>query len=379
MALVKPRMGIVLEDRFATQPEVADMGTLGDPEAVVWSSIMQLMAADVADSVLATQHGVRPKRQRTHIARNIGVYLEQAFEFHCAAQGCDARTAPLLHYYSVLHLAKALVEIKCPSLHTRRENYGHGVSWRPNRNYVIDPAAEYVKVLRRRNGGVWHLLWEGMADKRLVTKDALRFRIPNLFALCPEISVEFERTFSLESQLVRLIEPAIRIDKNEMIAWITFKLLRGDLESLGITRRAFMRLISHYGTAYRQVRSEHDNELSFELIRPRRYHKVDEAFAVLSKEMRAINPFASLEHGKMKFLVPLQRSLPRSLPQLMVLYTLMYWLGSVVRYDPHSIKDLQNSRYWVLVDGFMNQSRIWLVELFEMHLYRIETHLASAR
>jgi hypothetical protein len=63
----------------------------------------------------------------------------------------------------------------------------------------------------------------------------------------------------------------------------------------------------------------------------------------------------------------------------MVLYTLTFWLGSLVRYDPHSLSDLMNSRYWELIDGFMNQSRIWLLELFEWEFYKTQTILTSAR
>lgn len=63
----------------------------------------------------------------------------------------------------------------------------------------------------------------------------------------------------------------------------------------------------------------------------------------------------------------------------MVLDTLIFWLGSLVRYDPHSVADLQDSEYWMLIDGFMNQSRIWLLELFEWEFYKTETTLRFVR
>ena len=67
------------------------------------------------------------------------------------------------------------------------------------------------------------------------------------------------------------------------------------------------------------------------------------------------------------------------MPQLMVSYTILFWLGSLVRYDPHSVDALMDSEYWMLIDGFMSQSRVWLLELFEWALYRTETTLWSAR
>jgi hypothetical protein len=62
----------------------------------------------------------------------------------------------------------------------------------------------------------------------------------------------------------------------------------------------------------------------------------------------------------------------------MVLYTLLFWLGSLVRYDPHSVARLQEE-HWMLIDGFMNQSRLWLLDLFEWELYQCETTLYSVR
>jgi hypothetical protein len=55
-----------------------------------------------------------------------------------------------------------------------------------------------------------------------------------------------------------------------------------------------------------------------------------------------MNLFAHLAFNEMQYSIPDQRKLPIKLPQLLVLYTLMFWLGSLVRYDPHSIGDLQD-------------------------------------
>jgi hypothetical protein len=76
---------------------------------------------------------------------------------------------------------------------------------------------------------------------------------------------------------------------------------------------------------------------------------------------------------------PLQESLPIRLPQLMVSYTILFWLGSLVRYDPHSVHALIDSPFWMLIEGFMSQSRLWLLELFQWALFRKQTTLLAAR
>ena len=102
-------------------------------------------------------------------------------------------------------------------------------------------------------------------------------------------------------------------------------------------------------------------------------------FVILEKEIKALNVFSSLDKEGLSYSIPIQLNMPIILPQIMVLYSLIFWLGSIVRYDPHSVADLQDSEYWILIDGFTNQSRVWLLELFEWEFYKWETTLQSAR
>ena len=92
-----------------------------------------------------------------------------------------------------------------------------------------------------------------------------------------------------------------------------------------------------------------------------------------------MNLFSHLAAGKLSYEIPIRHGLPVPLPQLLVLYTILFWLGSLVRYDPHSVAYLKKSRDWNIVEGFMNQSRIWLLELFEWELYQRTTTLLIAR
>jgi hypothetical protein len=57
----------------------------------------------------------------------------------------------------------------------------------------------------------------------------------------------------------------------------------------------------------------------------------------------------------------------------------LFWLASLVRYDPHSVQYLMDSHYWVLVDGFMSQCRPWLLEQFRWALYNEEMTLTTSR
>jgi hypothetical protein len=63
----------------------------------------------------------------------------------------------------------------------------------------------------------------------------------------------------------------------------------------------------------------------------------------------------------------------------MVYDTILFWLGSLVRYDPHGAAELKDSPYWILLDGFMSQSRRWLLEQVEWAFDQAETTLAFLR
>jgi hypothetical protein len=100
---------------------------------------------------------------------------------------------------------------------------------------------------------------------------------------------------------------------------------------------------------------------------------------LVETEIRAMNLVTNLQTNELSYVVPIQTNWPIRLPQIMVLYTLLFWLGSLVRYDPHSVARLQEGEHWMLIDGFMNQSRLWLLDLFEWELYQCETTLYSVR
>ncbi len=55
---------------------------------------------------------------------------------------------------------------------------------------------------------------------------------------------------------------------------------------------------------------------------------------------------------ELMYSIPEQSHLPLELPQISILYSLHFWLASLVRYDPHSVAFLQDSRYWILIMVF---------------------------
>jgi hypothetical protein len=376
MALRPPRDGI--NAGFHMLPDESYEGTLGDPEKILWASLRHMCARDVATEVLHDVHNIKRRSDLKKVSNNLKVYIEQAYNFYRAAQQAETATSPLIYYYSFLNLAKALSEIRYPGFHKHPESYRHGLTWKPNKEYLVNLETETVNISTR---GVWHTLIEAASGNPVVLSNPLPVKIKELFALCPETSIEFQRTFSKPTRLVELIDAGIFLDTNKKELWIRLSVKKNNLKELKLTRPKFIRLITSKGFYYEQVKSEDYDTWVFESVPTIQYNTKETVvhFKFVEPLINPINLFVHMRFDEIGYMVPLQDKLPIRLPQLLVLYTLMFWLGSLVRYDPHSVDNLLESRHSILIDGYMNQSRIWLLELFEWYFYRTDTTLRSVR
>lgn len=374
MAIPKPRKGRPLG--FHLYPASSNEGTLGDPERVVWASIRHLCSREVAEGVAAVNHGKAARRDREAISRNLKLYVQQASEFYAAAATAKPNTAPLIYYYSFLNLAKALCELKRPNFHRQGECYKHGISWRPDPKRLVNPARETVALSTR---GVWHVLWEAVMDRQCPARNPTKIFISHLFSFCPEVSVEYSAVAGGPLRLLDVEKPEIMVDDSSNQVWLRFSVKRSELTGFRVSGSSFLNLIKTNRSGYTEVKSENPALRDFESSNTVLPIKGD-AWLPLRGDVLHLNMFAHPGRDqKLQYFIPLQAHLPLPMPQLMVSYTILFWLGSLVRYDPHSVDALMNSQYWMLIDGFMSQSRLWLLERFEWELYQAETTLWRAQ
>lgn len=375
MSLPKPREGS--SEGFHVYSRVMDEGTLGDPEAVIWSSVRHLCSRGVAEDLANDVHGIKGKRERRAVGFNLKLYIQQASAFYEAAAAAKPNTAPLIYYYSFLNLAKALCELRHPQFHTRSECYKHGVSWKPDQKKLADPATELISVTTR---GVWHVLWEALTGRPCPASNPTKLRIKQLFSYCPEVSVESAQTMGVRLNLLDLNAPDVLFDHKSSDAWLRFSLYRFDLKALRVSAPAITAQIGSPRSGFSEVRSADPSMRTFQSSTPLILRRAERPLEAMRPDIAALNTFTYLgRNRKLEYFLPAQARLPFSLPQVMVNYSLLFWLGSLVRYDPHSVSALMDSRYWMLIDGFMSQSRLWLLELFEWAFYKAETTLWVSR
>lgn len=362
---------------FALYPDSSWESTVGDPEAVVWSSIRHYCSQRAAEFYLHRTYGIARKKLRGDVAWNVGLYIRQAFEFYEAAARAKPNTAPLIYYYSFLNMAKALCEIHNPRLNLKPECYSHGLAWRPHPRRVVNFAKESVKV---RGRGVWHLLWETLMQKPCPATDATKLRVSSLFSFCQEISAEYRSIFGDPRSLLYLDELSICRDRKLHLVWLRFSVGRPRLKECGCTGPRIIEQIKTTRSTYVEVAAGSEGFRAFESATPGQLTSGQVPHSVLHEDLAKLNLFTHFsEDSEIRYAIPLQARLPLPMPQIIVSYTILFWLASLVRYDPHSVDALMNSEYWILIDGFMTQSRIWLLELFRWALYQKEITLRSAR
>ncbi len=367
MALEDPRAGTSIG--FSLYPRTESNVTLSNREKVLWGSIRHLCSQEVAKRVLQLTYGITSKTQREGMAKNIKLYIQQAEEFYQTAWLAGANTAPLLYYYSFLNLAKAVCEIRNPEFHTKNQNYVHGIGWKPSRNHSVRMRTESVTINTR---GVWHVFLESVLGQRVTLQNPTNIRIADLFSVCPEVSAEFDKAFHRDSQLIS-VKPDVIVDFEAHQVWLSLSVEKDELRSCKMSRARFLSIVSLPSSPYREVKGGEDeyrfeftDSITFDPTSDKSFHDY------IVDEIRNLCLFTSLQDDELQYCVPIRMNLPVKLPQIVVLYSLMFWLSSLVRYDPQSVADLQESDYWILIDGYINQSRIWLLQLFEWELYQTE-------
>lgn len=376
MALPAPREGT--NAGFSIYPATSGETTLAEPESILWSSIRNLCSRGVTELLGLDVYGIKGSSTIRSVANNVKLYIHQAAEFYDAAKTAKPNTAPLIYYYSFLNLAKALCEIHHPNFHRRPECYRHGISWRPSQTRLVELATDKVTLTVR---GVWHVLWESLTQSTCPATNPTKLSIKHLFLYCPEIGIEVGRTFGSPIRLINVVEPSVRI--NGADAWVQFGVKRSQLRRYRLTGPALALSLRSSRSSYQEVKANEAELRMFELQTPVRLSNSKnqrKRWKSITSDIQKMNLFSSIQPDlKIQYYFALQSQFPFALPQLVVLYTILFWLGSVVRYDPHSVDDLRNSHGWILIDGFMSQSRLWLLELFEWAFYQVETTLNAAR
>jgi hypothetical protein len=280
-------------------------------------------------------------------------FLEQSHSFFSAAGDRTVAATPLLLYYSFLNLAKAFVLSSGHSSSLDQAMHGLKDSRRAGTGEISQ--AE-VKV--KSSGGKPNIFpLYAAALGYTVPRNNAAYSVEELMAQVV-VGHRLWREAGKKERFLALSEIAFFHDETvgPGNAWVRLHISKGDLSRFGITQT---RLVSegHLAGAFHRVKHPDDDVLCYEQSSPISYgHRaadvlVDVVDAVDPMLWRSATSMPPYRHYYLHLSPPTADA--ERLPQLLSLYMLFFYFGSVTRYRPHVFEQILASDYGPFVNEFM--------------------------
>ena len=97
----------------------------------VWAELRLFRTQSVCRGLVSRRHRGRTENSKARLANMIAACTEQAEDLFWLAEEASSNTAPLLHYYSMLNLAKALIYLEDPNHLRELPDLHHGLTMGP--------------------------------------------------------------------------------------------------------------------------------------------------------------------------------------------------------------------------------------------------------
>jgi hypothetical protein len=302
-------------------------------------------------------------------------FIDQAEDyFRAASKTSTAATKPVLYYYSFLNLAKAFVLHRKPFSTIPIAKHGLSEKLPAGGRELID--AYMDAYTNGRNINVFDAFHEALTETHF-TSSRKRIDVINIL---PQILQGHRIWCGITSETERFISiDNIRIlcDSSKKSLWAALYFDAADLGRLGVSRR---QMLDQTGlkALFREV--EHINRrnapkiLKFEMKTTIKYtgrpsdriqKVVDIVRPFLWTNVLSVPPYR-------KYYVHLcpPTSTNQLLPQLLSIYSLFYYLGSLTRYRPHKF-------YEVLSGEYSAQINEVLLNIPKQFLYLISSEFAE--
>lgn len=314
---------------------------------------------------------------REHFGRQGGAearaYLEQAADFHNAAVTSKMAAArPLAQYYSAMNLAKAY----CLTVGgmTTLDEAQHGLSERKHdgqlafhgaflRAYPSPPAGRpnvYSEFMKSATGTAVHSPHEDLEIMDLLSQILIGHRV-------------WCRATNSHERFTAVHEVRFMHQERNKEVWLRLYFMEGDVKRVRYQGSAVF--AEHTGLVeFVEVESDVHGCICYEQIVPTKYDtdKGEAAKSVVAlirpllwSSVSSVKPYRryyvyAAENGDRSNLVP----------QLMSIYALTYYLGSITRYHPHQFDMIEGTSYGPFIQEFLlNQPN--------QFLYLMASHFAK--
>lgn len=284
-------------------------------------------------------------------------YLDQSKDFFNAASSAGVTGAkPLLLYYSFLNLAKSFILTKSPSP-PNLENAYHGLSESSkNTGTTLTHNSIYAHPSSAGNINIFHEIWKLLTTRTLSSKTVLP-----ISQLIPQVvsghrlwakKLKEERFVSVEElRFIKTTSP------NRL--WLRLAVEKGDLRRMKVNQSELIER-ARLKDDWQRVKdpNSQDDLLLIESKTPVKFsHRAaDEIQTVVSKIKPKLWATVTSSSPHRKFYLYLQKTNePESslLPQLLSVYAITFFLGSVSRYRPTDFHEILDGDNGAWIESFL--------------------------
>ena len=369
--------GGVKRVKFEGYPSFSESTTQGAIETLRWSSIKLLCVREIAEEQLKAFNPNLDAERVSEAATDIAAYLQQALDFYLSSHTTSESTRPLYLYYCYMNIAKAIVELRNPGLRLRK--LVHGISRQTSASSFLDESIEikqegiFPELISIRKNFAW-----GRRSHRIAIVDLLS----SMQSITSECDLVFGKSFSP----TYILDPLLVIDPNVNEFRFEFSVSTSQLKS-DESSRSLIDVLANAGVSIEELGiTKVSRKLSPGMsvgVECRSYKSSDswpyktdsEALDFTAKLFRQMGASYRQHSGgngtELYRYLDLSEWMPKwcRLDQMEIAYLVMYWFGSIVRYDPARLKVYQESKVWHVLEGFLHESVVEIWDDFDWALH----------
>lgn len=278
-------------------------------------------------------------------------FVDQAEDYYKAASSSLASaTKPVLYYYCFLNLAKAHILLTKTKENLEKAKHGISEFLPQGGNELVDAKLEVFKATSSTNN-IFDLFSKSLTGAG-IGKKKLKLEVRHLL---PQVLQGHRVWCSINSETERFISlDTIQIlhDANTKHLWLAVYLPADDLSRLGVSRK---RLLERSGISSMFAEVEYNKPrygsriLKFEQDKTVSYtgrpsDKVQDTVNKLKKHLWS-NVLSVPPYRKYYLYMAPEDEQYSVLPQLLSIYSIFYYLGSVTRYRPDKYSELMSGEY----------------------------------
>ncbi|MCJ7529610.1 MAG: YaaC family protein [Anaerolineales bacterium] len=287
-------------------------------------------------------------------------FIRQAKTFYYAAKQLHYRASALLYYYAFLNLAKAYITLSDPN--SVSERISHGLMYKFMRGNLRSQG-----VFLPPSMGVFQILYEIETSVNIPAN--LKMSIVTLLGYCTDVAYEYEMA-GFGNRKITPVMVRMLLDRQNKISWpliavANFSLINPYKKALKSFYKHFDRVVPEIDFVRQAFNIYAESFSIFTFFQSRKVYQWQENDIVSMVDIKddfhnalgnLYNPILHNEKADFYLVSPFRKNFQIPFSQPLAIYVIMFYLGSLVRYNPSYLEKLLNSKDAWLIERFTKSS-----------------------